>query len=89
MTCTENDNCLLYTLETTLDPLAEISILANTENLTTTNRYFVQRVSQDQRQREVPPQFRDLAGGRKIHQVHRMEISQIEFSQLVVSAQTQ
>ena len=88
MTCSENDNCVLYQLEVSLAPLAEMAILSDSDNITTTERYFIQRVSKD-KPRHVPHEFKDLAMDRMIHLVNRLEISQLEFSQLVLSAQSQ
>merc|ERR1711892_197191 len=88
ITCTENDNCVLYTLEATIDPFAEIAMLSSSDDLSLTKRYFIQRIGQ-RKQKQIPQEFKDLAVGRMIYLMERKEISQIEFDQLVSSAQTQ
>ena len=88
ITCTKNDNCVLYALEVAIDPLTEIAILSSSNELSPTKQYFIQRVSQE-KPRQVPQEFKDLALDRKIHLVNRKEISELEFGQMVTSAQSQ
>jgi len=88
ITCTKNNNCVLYALEVAVDPLTEIAILSSTDELATSKRYFIQRVGREKPE-QVPQEFKNLAVDRKIHLVNRKEISELEFGQLVTSAQTQ
>ena len=79
---------MLYELETLFEPLAEIAILSTGGELSLTNRYFIQRVTQDDTT-QVPREFQDLAHGNKIHCVIRKEISELEFDILKNTAQSQ
>ena len=88
ITCTKNDNCVLYALDLAIDPLTEIAILSSSDEVSPTKRYFIQRVSQE-KPRQVPQEFKDLALDRKIHLVNQKEISDLEFGQMVTSAQSQ
>ena len=79
---------MLYEIETLFEPLAEIAILSTGGELSLTNRYFIQRVTQDDIT-QVPREFQDLAHGHKIHRVIRKEISELEFDILKNTAQSQ
>ena len=71
-----------------IEPFHEISILSSTDELLPTKRYFIQRLSQE-KTKDVPQEFKDLAVDRMIYHVERKEITAMDFDNLVTSAQTQ